>query len=131
MYRAGLIPRIWRFLRTYLVALALIFTLAFAFFEVYVTGVGPVPQQPPEGYTIERTNATLQWNKGTKKGPINLQVSMDDPKFKAPILEREVKNTSHAMNKLEPGHTYYWRLVQNDKPSPVATFKTSAYAIAF
>ncbi|MCP4676227.1 MAG: hypothetical protein GY854_12105 [Deltaproteobacteria bacterium] len=131
MQRLGLIPRIWGFLRTYAVALALIGGLGFAFFEVYVTGVGPMPQQPPEGYTIERTKAALQWSKGTRKGGIKLQVAMDDPSFTKPILEKDVKGKSHTMNALEPGHTYYWRLVQGDDYSPIATFKTSAYAIKF
>lgn len=120
---------IWRLLRSYAVAVALVLALGAAFIEVYFIGTGPATQQPPEGYTIQNTNATLQWDRGTKKEPIQLQIAIDDPDFTELFVDKEVNGKTHRLNDLEPGHTYYWRLVQGDKPSPVATFKTSAYAI--
>ncbi|MDJ0765474.1 MAG: hypothetical protein QNJ97_21010 [Myxococcota bacterium] len=112
-------------------AVAILLAFATAMFEVYVTGVGPVPQQPPEGYTIERTQTTLQWNRGTRDAPIELQVAMDDPTFGTLFLKRDVKGKTHLIKNLENGHIYYWRLVQDEQSSPVATFKTSAYAVKF
>ena len=121
--------KIWEFIRAYAVAILLIAALAAAFFEVYVLGTGPVTQEPPEGYLNEVTNVTLQWNRGTRKKPIKLQIAVDDPSFAKPLFDREMSGTTHTMNELEPGHTYYWRLMQEDDPSPVATFKTSDNAI--
>jgi predicted PurR-regulated permease PerM len=131
MYRRGIIPRIWEFLRNYLVAFLLIGTFGWTMLEVYVTGTAPVPQQPPEGYTTERLTATLQWNKGSREGDIHLQVSVDDPTFEEPMLDLEVRGTTHNLSKLEPGRTYYWRLVREDESSAIATFKTSKYAVSF
>ena len=131
MYRRGIIPRIWEFLRNYLVAFLLIGTFGWTMIEVYVTGTVPVPQQPPEGYTTERLTATLQWNKGNREGAIHLQVSVDDPTFEEPMLDLEVSGTTHNLSKLEPGRTYYWRLVREDESSAIATFKTSKYAVSF
>jgi hypothetical protein len=34
----------------------------------------PVPQQPPQGYEVEQSDATLQWNRGTLEKPIELEV---------------------------------------------------------
>ena len=101
------------------------------FLNVYVTGVGPVPQQPPEGYVVQRTQATFQWDMGNRDKPISLEVSMDDPDFTAPLLDRKVTGTTHTMTKLQPGHRYYWRLRQGDKISPVASFETSENAVNF
>lgn len=131
MISTGYATRIWKFLRTYALAVAILLAFATAMFEVYVTGVGPVPQQPPEGYTIERTQTTLQWNRGTRDAPIELQVAMDDPTFGTLFLKRDVKGKTHLIKNLENGHIYYWRLVQDEQSSPVATFKTSAYAVKF
>ncbi len=131
MQKRGLITSLWEFVRIYLVTVALIYLLAAAFLEVYTTGMGPVPQQPPEGYTVEQMRATLQWNKGTREEKIRLQVAMDDPSFTKPILDKKTAGKSHNMKDLKPGHTYYWRLVQGNKTSSVAMFKTSAYVINF
>lgn len=112
--------------RRYLVALALLATLAAALVEVYTTGTGPMPQQPPEGYTIEISRTSLQWDRGTRTDPITLQISIDDPTFAAPKVDRKVNGTSHSLNDLQRGSTYYWRLVQAGAPSPTASFKVSS-----
>jgi len=101
------------------------------FFNVYVTGTGPMPQQPPEGYVVERTQATFQWNRGNLSLPMRLQVSTDEANFENPTLDRKVTGTTHTMHNLEPGHVYYWRLVQGDKVSPLASFKTAKNAVTF
>ena len=112
-------------------AIVLIVTFFKAFIGVYAVGVGPVPQQPPEGYKVEQGQVTLQWNKGTRQGPITLQISMDDPSFSEPVYEKEVAGKTYVMRQIENGHVYYWRLIQNEKSSPVATFKTSPHAVKF
>lgn len=131
MPRRGIIPRLWDFARKYLVALFMLGAFGAAMFEVYVTGTGPVPQQPPEGYAIEELTATLRWDNGTRGGPVTLEVSVDDPGFAKPLLSRETASGSYALRDLEPGRTYYWRLVQAGRSSPVASFKTSPYAVTF
>jgi phosphodiesterase/alkaline phosphatase D-like protein len=129
MHRPGLIPWLWGFARSYGVAIALVVVFFTSFVGVYAFGTGPVPQQPPEGYEVEREQVTFQWNRGTRKAPIRLQVSRDDPSFSNPVLDLKVQGKTQVMRNLENGHIYYWRLMQGDKPSPVATFKTSANAI--
>ena len=107
-----MLVRLGIFLRRYLVAVALLATLVVALVQVYATGTGPMPQQPPEGYTVERARASLQWNRGTRTETITLQISIDDPTFSAPKVDRQVNGTSHSLNDLQRGSTYYWRLVQ-------------------
>jgi len=118
-------------LRRYAIGLALVTALVVAFAQYWTVGVGPVPQQPPEGYVIEKGTADLQWNRGTRAGDIHVQVSVDDPAFGAPAVDKVVAGTTHSVNILEPDHTYYWRLVQNGRPSRVAHFKTSKYHANF
>jgi hypothetical protein len=129
MQRPGIVICIAGWLRRYVVALLLITTLAVALLRIHTSGVGPMPQQPPEGYTAVRTQVSLSWNRGTREAPITLQVSIDDPTFSSPFLERKVNGTSHSLTKLEGGTTYYWRLVQEGKPSPTASFKVSKYNV--
>jgi len=129
MHRTGILVRLAGFLRRYAIAVALIAALVIAMVRVQTSGVGPVPQYPPEGYTAVKTQVSLQWNKGTREEPITLQVSIDDPTFSEPVLDKKVGGTSHSMSKLEGGKTYYWRLVQGEEPSPVATFKVSKYNV--
>jgi len=129
MPRLGILPVLWGLVRSHLVAAALVAALAAAFVEVYTTGTGPVPQAPPEGLLVERGRATLQWNRGTRPGPMTLQISLDDPDFAEPILERKVNGTSHTLNDLEPGRVYYWRLVHEGEASPAASFEVSKYDV--
>lgn len=131
MQRPGIIPRLWEFVRSYSVAIALIVAFTQAFIEVYSQGTLPATQMPPEGYTVKRLNTTLQWNKGTRDEPITLQISMDTPDFSNPILERKIQGNTHTARNLEPGHTYYWRLVQDSGASSVASFVTSIYAVKY
>jgi hypothetical protein len=42
-----------------------------------------------------------------------------------------VSGNTHRINNLEPGHTYFWRLVQGGKPSSTYSFKTASHAVAF
>jgi len=129
MQRTGILIGLARFVRRYLVAVALIGGLLVVLVQVDLFGTGPMPQYPPEGYTSYKTQESLQWEKGTREEEIVLQVSIDDPSFAAPALEKKVSGTSHSLNKLEGGKTYYWRLMQGDRPSPVATFKVSKYNV--
>lgn len=129
MQRTEILIGLARFLRKYLVAVTLIAGLAVVLVQVDRYGTGPAPQYPPEGYTSYKTQESLQWDKGTREEPIVLQVSIDDPSFAEPVLEKKVSGTSHSMNKLEGGKTYYWRLMQGDRPSPIASFKVSRYNV--
>ena len=131
MFREGLLIRLWNLVRNYAVAVILVAMVAVSFIQVYTVGTGPVPQLPPEGYVIQRGTAQLQWSKGTREGEIRLQVSVDDPSFADPVVERKATGNSHSMNKLKPNVTYYWRLVQGEKTSPVATFRTPLHNVRF
>ena len=124
-----MLVRLGIFLRRYLVAVVLVASLGWALVQVYTSGTGPMPQQPPEGYTVERARASLQWNRGTRSEPITLQISIDDPTFAEPKVDRKVNGTSHSLNNLERGSTYYWRLVQAGEASPIASFKVSNYNV--
>ena len=123
------LDRGWTWIRTYLVALALVVAFAEAMVEVYRSEVGPAPQEPPDGYTVERTTATLQWSKGEQTEKLTLQVSIDDPSFQNPVLDKKTAGKTHSIKDLKRGHTYYWRLIGDKVKSPVAKFKTSEYAI--
>lgn len=131
MLNENFFPRLWSFIREYLVVIVLLVGTCKMFFNVYVTGTGPAPQQPPESYTVEQTQATFQWDRGNRTTPITLQVSQDSKSFETLVLDRKITGTTHTMNNLEPGHTYYWRLVQGDETSPVASFKTAKNAVNF
>jgi hypothetical protein len=129
MQRNGIAVSIALWLRKYTVTLLLIGTLLIALIKVHACGAGPVPQQPPEGHVTVKTRVSLSWNRGTRETPIMLQVAIDDPTFASPILEKKVSGTSHSLAKLESGKTYYWRLVQDDEPSPTASFEVSRYNV--
>ena len=131
MLENSFLKQVWGFIREYLVILILIAGTCKMFINVYATGTRPMPQQPPEGYLVERTEATFQWNRGNRSLPIQLQVSKDDSSFKNPTLDRKVTGTTHTMHDLEPGHVYYWRLQQGDDTSPLASFKTADNAVTF
>jgi hypothetical protein len=131
MTHREIMQKAFTFSRLYLVTSLLALTLSWTFLTGFLTGVGPTPQSPADGYKFERTRATLQWDRGNRQGPIVLQVSMDDPDFGQPLIDRPVKRATHRFENLSPGHTYYWRLIQGEKRSPVASFKTSRNALSF
>lgn len=131
MHRQGIISRIWGFVRNYAIPILLLGVFVQTVVQTYITGIAPVPQLPPLNYVLERNEAQLKWHKGTTEGKWELQVSKDDPEFKDPFVKRETSGKSHNLNNLEPGHTYYWRLIRGDDSSRVASFKTSPYAVAF
>ena len=118
-------------LRKYAVTLALMVTLVTAMVGVALFGAGPMPQQPPQGYMAERGRVSLSWSKGTRQEPITLQISIGDPSFLAPIVDKETNTNSHNVTKLERGATYYWRLIQGGKASPTAHFEVSRYNARF
>jgi hypothetical protein len=127
----GTISYVWKFLRDFAILIILLGIFASTVLEVYVFGVGATPQLPPEGYELQELEAKLQWHRGNKEGAFTLQVAVDDPTFSELLLERQVSGTTHFMRDLEPGRTYYWRLLRDDEVSATRTFKTSAYAIDF
>jgi hypothetical protein len=127
----GIISALWKFVRDYGVILTLLTIFVVTVVQVYITGVGPTPQQPPEGYEVQRLEASLQWHKGNKGGAMTLEVSKDDPTFGELFVERQVSGTRHSVLNLEPGHTYYWRLKQDEAYSDTRSFKTSIHAIKF
>ncbi len=152
MHRQGIIPRIWGFLRNYTIPVVLLGVFVQTVVQTYITGIAPVPQQPPLGYVVEENQAKLQWHRGTTQGPWELQVTDDkDPEFtrkvfklddkdKTPVrkdpkdgwyVTRSVSGTTHMLSNLEPGKTYYWRLVRGNDSSSTYNFKISEHAIAF
>jgi hypothetical protein len=121
----------WEFVRLYLASLTLIAIFAWAVIQVYLLGVGAVPQQPPPGFLEERLETRLQWHSGNTNKKIQIQVAVDDPDFEKPFIDKPVSGNTHYINNLEPGHTYYWRLVQEGEASSAYTFKTAPNAVAF
>lgn len=131
MLKSRIPAKLWELIRTYVVMIALITALGYAFVEVWTVGTGPVPQQPLDGLLIEKATVELGWKKGTRSGDLTLQVSIDDPNFGELTVEKKSAGSAYTLNELEPGRTYYWRLVQNGAPSPTAFFKTSTNAVQF
>jgi hypothetical protein len=120
-----------RFLWRYLATAALLGGLAAAMLGVALSGTGPEPQQPPEGYSVASGRVSLEWNKGTRKGPITLEVSIEDPTFSKPIVKKTTGAVSHLMAEIRPGKTYFWRLVQGSETSPTASFTVPADYVDF
>jgi len=118
-------------LRKYAVTLALMVTLVAAMAGAALFGAGPMPQQPPQGYVAERGRVSLSWSKGTREEPITLQISIGDPGFSNPIVDKKMNTNSHSVTKLERGATYYWRLIQGGNASPTAHFEVSRYNARF
>jgi len=127
----GLLPFAARFAWRYAAAAALVAGLAVAMIGVAAGGTGPMPQQPPDGYSVASGRISLEWNRGTRKGPITLQISVNDSSFSKPILMKTIGGISHLLTDVRPGSTYYWRLVQGGEPSPTATFEVSASYVDF
>ncbi len=121
----------WNFARSYLVTIVLLAILVWTVVQVYMLGVGPTPQQPPPGFVEDRLNTRLQWHQGNIDQPITVQVSKGDPEFKEPFYDKELTGTTLNVTDLEPGTTYYWRLLQGGKSSSTQFFKTSPNAVAF
>ena len=127
----GYISSVWKFLRDYALPLLLLGIFVTTLVEVYFTGVGPTPQQPPEGHELQRLEAKLTWHKGNRDGAMTLEVSVDDPAFKERFVDRQISGTSHTLRNLKPGHTYYWRLKRDDDYTRTRSFRTSEHAITF
>lgn len=125
------LSKLWGWMRNYLVAILLVSMVFFSFIKVAVIGTGPTPQGPPMNYSLHKTQIELEWHKGTREGEIRLQVSVDEPNFEELMIDKVVGGTTHSLNDLEPGRTFYWRLVQNEKPSRVARFSTAPNAVKF
>lgn len=121
---------ILNFVRAYLSAFLLIGCLAIASISTIISGTGPIPQYPPEQYVVERDLAVLRWNKGTREGQIDLEVSINDSTFSNDNVKVIKKvNSTHSLRKLKNGTTYYWRLKQKGKYSRVASFRVSKYNV--
>ena len=116
-------------IRGYLAAVLLIGYLSVILISTAISGAPPLPQFPPEGYVVERDMALLRWNKGTREGQVDLQISIDDPDFEKDVQTVKKVRTSHSLRNLKNGSTYYWRLVQNESASPVASFKVSKHNV--
>jgi len=130
MIRRSLPARVWRWARIYLVALLLVGGLALSFARTLANDIGPRPQHPPPGYVLARARAQLQWSPGNRDGEIRVQVSTD-PGFGELFVDEVPKRSVRELGELEPGATYYWRLVQGDHVSDVARFQVSPTAVRF
>jgi len=113
------------FARRYLVTVAILCAFAAAMIGSAMYGNGPVPQGPPEGYSLVSGRVSLEWNRGTRPQPITLEVAEDDPSFAKPVFQKVVSGTAFTLTTVRPGKKYYWRLVQNDQASPTASFAMS------
>jgi hypothetical protein len=116
--------------RRYLVATALVVLFAISVFKTVAGEVAPRPQHPPQGCSITRTRAQLQWSTGNQEGPIRLQVALDES-FADPVVDKVVQRNVHDMRNLEPGKTYYWRVRRGDRSGPTASFSVAPNAQRF
>lgn len=130
MNRAGLVVRVWRWLRAYLAAVLLLGALAASCVRTLAEEVEPRPQHPPPGYVLTRPSAQLQWSRGNRSGEIRLQLS-SSREFDAPFVDEVVSTTTHTLRDLEPGSTCYWRLVQGDRVGRISWFEVSPTALRF
>jgi len=126
--RGAIFRGLW-FLRKYLVATALVATLAVSAIEVCAVGTDPAPQVPPSGAVLYAGHAELRWSRGTCARSIRLQVARDDPGFAAPSIDEVESGTGRKIDGLRAGRTYYWRLVADGEPGPVMTFRISQDAL--
>lgn len=116
---------IGKWLRKYAVLVILLVALGWEVGSTLLDGMPPVPQLPPAGYVLEQGAVTLQWNRGNIEEPITLQIATTKD-FAEPLFDKEVTGiTQRYGENLERGQVYYWRLVQNDIPSPVSRFVVS------
>jgi hypothetical protein len=120
---------IGRWLRRYGILMLLLGILAADLIAVALSGMGPRPQLPPNGYVEERGAVTLQWNRGNIEKPITLQVSTTKS-FDALVEETTVSGTTHTYNReMQRGQTYFWRLMQDGVPSATAHFVISTHHV--
>jgi hypothetical protein len=122
----GVVSFAVRFAWRYAVTAVLVIGLAAAMIEVATSGTAPAPQQPPDGYSAASGRISLEWDKGTRTTPITVQISVDDPSFSKPILDRVVGGGAYTLTDIRPGKAYYWRLVQDGDAGPTANFKVPA-----
>ena len=116
---------IYRWIRRYAVLLILLAALSWKVGSTLLHGMPPVPQLPPVGYVLEQGAITLQWNRGNIEKPITLQIATTKD-FKEPLFDKEVSGiTQRYSDDLQRGQVYYWRLVQDDIPSPTSKFVVS------
>jgi hypothetical protein len=130
VYPRGLIARVLGWLRAYLVALLLVVGLGLSVALTGLGQIGPQPQHPPQGYVLSRHKAQLQWSRGEREGEIRLQVATG-ARFEELLVDRTVPRDTYRLQDLEPGKTYYWRLVQGDRVSRTARFAVSPEAVRF
>jgi hypothetical protein len=114
------------FARRHLVAAACVCAFAVAMIGTAVHGNGPVPQGPPDGYSLVSGRVSLEWNRGTRPQPITLEVAEDDPSFVKPVFQKVVNGAAFTLTTVHPGKKYYWRLLQNNYTSPTASFEVSS-----
>jgi hypothetical protein len=122
--------RLWRWGRVYLVAVLLLAALAASCVRTLTNAVEPRPQHPAPGYVLSRPSIQLQWSAGNRDGEIRLQLSTDR-EFDALMIDEVVTRHTHALKNLEPGRTYYWRLVQGNRAGDVSWFEVSPTALRF
>ena len=131
MTRTGLIPRIVAWLRVYLIPVCLFCVVLVSVIETVTSSVDPMPQHPPHGLNLVRDHVQLQWSKGNGAGELRLQVAVDDSTFSTMIVDKAVVKNTHRLKELEPGRTYYWRLVKGGEPGFVSVFTISANALRY
>ena len=69
-------------------------------------------------------------SRGNRAGEIRLQLSTSRD-FDEPIIDEVVTVGTHALRGLDPGRTYYWRLVQGERVGDASWFEVSTTALRF
>jgi len=128
--RASIAARTWRWMRAYLVALLLVGGLALSLARTVAGTVGPHAQHPPAGYVHQRTTTELQWSVGNRGGEVRVQLSTS-PGFEELLLDEVPRRPVRELRDLEPGRTYYWRLVQGGSVADVSSFVVAPTALRY
>jgi hypothetical protein len=130
MRASGLLPALWWWLRSYLVAGALVVGLGVSCARTLLGEFEPRPQHPPPGYVLSRCSVQLQWSAGTRQGAIRLQVAQDD-RFEDLVADEVVRRNTFDLDDLTPGGTYYWRLLQGERVGAAARFDVARTALRY
>ncbi|MBW2276933.1 MAG: hypothetical protein JRF63_05535 [Deltaproteobacteria bacterium] len=128
--RRSFAARLWRWIRAYFVASLLVGGLVVSCVRALNDDIEPRAQHPPPGYVLARTRAQLQWSAGTLDGEVRIQVSTS-PGFDELLIDEVAPRNTRELRNLEPGTTYYWRLIKGDHLSDVAWFEVSPTALKY
>jgi hypothetical protein len=130
--RTAILLRVARWMRSYLVPAALIVLVAWVALKAFSGDVSPNPEFPPEGYDVVRDTIELEWSRSSEKEKTRLQVVIDDDSFDGKkVVDEDVYTKTYTLNQLEPGRTYFWRVIEKGKTSRSSSFRVAEDAVRY